>query len=331
MIPSPVCLTSRPAWRARASRTMPSWMRRSRSAPSSPRRWARAVEPSRSVNRTMCAREPSLTGRGIALTQKPPVQCLQITSGGGAELLVQETAQILEDAQGLGRVPLCREGLHEEQVARLPVRGEHHEGARSPLGRRELRPPHPKARYGDARQRAKLDVVEPRAQLEDPRGVEALEEATTRGVQGDARGPQAPAQSSRATADSASWIALAAASRSMSNRGERKAELRSALDRRRPEDAPELGQQDAQRRLGPCRQLPRPERLDQLVPGHGTIAVRRQVDEEELALATRQIAVDAPIANLHDNAPADLDPGAHRPQSFRKGGRKLVSVFLVRR
>ena len=272
-----------------------------------------------------------VTGGRIALTQKPPVQCLQITSGGGAELLVQETAQIVEDAQGLGRVPLCREGLHEEQVARLPVRGEHHEGARSPLGRRSSGPPirrldtatHDSARSWMSSSRARSSRIQGASKpWRRPR--REVCRATRAGTPG----------SRPVLACDGRFGVVDRLGRSLQvdvDRGERKTELRSALDRRRPEDAPELGQKDAQRRLGPCRQLPRPERLDQLVPGHGTIAVRRQVDEEELALATRQIAVDAPIANLHDNAPADLDPGAHRPQSFRKGGRKLVSVFLVRR
>ena len=283
MIPSPVCFTSLPSWRARASRTMPSWMRRSRTAPSSPRRCARAVEPSRSVKRTVRAREPSsacawarpLRGAaGATPADRVRGRCRAPRSTRGADRRRRAEPRPSSPAPP---------GPPSGTGGRSPGMGPSaHEGARGPLRRRQLRP----ARSaGSTQRRTRARAAGCRRAAHAARG--STGRRSRAGGRGApcaaprAPGPRRPPSPRVATADSASWIALAAASRSMATVCEREADLRSALDRRRPENAPELRQQDAERRLRPRRQLPRPERLDQLVAGHRSIAVRRQVDQEQ--------------------------------------------------
>ena len=106
------------------------------------------------------------------------------------ELVAQQHAQLVVDAQRLGDVAARRERLHQRAVARLAVGLAPDQRARRPLGRRQLGRPEPQRRARERLERVRAQRLELGAALVDPAARAARAAA---GARGD-RAPRAPAR-----------------------------------------------------------------------------------------------------------------------------------------
>ena len=91
-------------------------------------------------------------------------------------------------------------------------------------------------------------------------------------------------------------------------------ELASPDEHLRPDDATDLREEGGERRVRRGRLLVRPERLDQLGARDLAEPVADEVDEEHLALASRQLALDPAVAERRHDPPADLDARQDLPK-----------------
>src|SRR5919106_6867411 len=135
------------------------------------------------ARRRLAARPDDVQAR-----EQAAVQLLGGRARRDAELVTQEAAQALVDADRLGGVVARRERLHQEAVAALPERREFDERAGRALGCRQLRAPHGVASRGDALERSQAHVLEPAAALLDPGGVLPGQEAAVGDAERGTRG-----------------------------------------------------------------------------------------------------------------------------------------------
>ena len=74
------------------------------------------------------------------------------------------------------------------------------------------------------------------------------------------------------------------------------------------EESPQLGQQRRESQAGRRGKLYLPEALGELVAAGDSIAIDRQVSEQEAPLPARQLLLDAPATDAGDELPTELDP-----------------------
>jgi len=88
------------------------------------------------------------------------VDALYGWAGRDPELVAEQEAQAVVDAQGLCDVPALRERLHQDQVAGLAERGQLDQLARTIRGLGQRRPAEAEPRRCEALEPAQADVVE---------------------------------------------------------------------------------------------------------------------------------------------------------------------------
>ena len=126
--------------------------------------------------------------RGRLAAQQPLVHGHRRRPGRGAELVAQQDAQLLEDAQRLGRVPGRLVDLHQQAVRGLAERHRGDRGAGGLLGGPELAAALAQARLGEHLERAHAHGLQLAPALGHPRAVAVGQEGLEVGGQHLARG-----------------------------------------------------------------------------------------------------------------------------------------------
>ena len=244
--------------------------------------------------------------------QQPLVGGERVGRRRGSELVAQQRAQALEDAQPLGDVALAVERLHQQHVARLAVGLGLDQAARRPLDRGQLSAAHHQAGAADDLQRLEPEVVE----LAPPRLQPVDLDAGQQPAAGDvdrhlgqpprlARRHGSPGRRcARCTCAAAASTSIQTGSGSSRLSSSRPDEHRGAERRAQPRE------QGAQRGVLGSGRRPRPQRPDQLLAADRPASVERQIGEQQRDLATPQAPRPLATLQLDREATAELDPGS---------------------
>src|SRR5687768_6755242 len=120
---------------------------------------------------------PTLLGRRSRRSdaEQAPVDGLHVRAGRDPELVAEQDAQALVDAQRLGDIAASLERLHQDPVAGLAVRSQLDEPAPALFGLRQRRPAEAEPRRGETFQPAHANVLEASPPLIEPWAVVTLE------------------------------------------------------------------------------------------------------------------------------------------------------------
>ena len=249
--------------------------------------------------------------RRLAQHEQAVVQRGDVRRGRGAELVAQQDAQAVVDAQRLGDVAARRQQLHQHRVAGLAIGLALDQGARRAVGGRQLAAAQPQRRPGERLERVGVQPVELGALLVDP-------------APGELREQRALEQLDRLVRPSGGAARVAGRQRRLGvprrfaggidvepHVREREPQLRAPLDRVGPQRAPHAGEQRGQAGVRRARRVVVPHHVDELVAPHRPLAVEREVREQEPPLAARQVLFDATPVDLDGQGAAQLDSRGH--------------------
>ncbi len=245
-------------------------------------------------------RQRDAVARAVAGEQSP-VQLDDLGRGSRAQLVAEEDAQVLVDAQRLGGVAARGQRLHEQPVAAFAVARAHDQLARRPLRCAELAAgegaaPDPLERL--QRQLLHLPAARLRPLLVVV-GEEARREQVERGLRGLAL-PEPPGVLERRR------CLLDVQPHRL---GQRQPEPVAPLDGRRSERAPEPREDRPQGALRVARRPLRPHDADQLAAVDRPVAVGEQEAQERLGLARGDAAGRVAAVDLDGERAAQADPG----------------------
>ncbi len=218
-----------------------------------------------------------------------------------AELVAKSQPERVVGEQRVRAVALPGEDLHQEPRAALAQRRELDEPAGSALGGRRLAAADPEGREPGELERAHQQRAGFPAPFLAHGAVLAGRNRRSQTCWTSLAGPHAAVQSSRATALSARCSASWAASRStQASGGQLDPHARTTVDRN---DAPDLGEEGAQRRLGcvGCRACP--EQLHERGARDRPSTLEHEVGEQQPALTSGQPVVDALPASRATSGP----------------------------
>ena len=259
-----------------------------------PRAARRAPRRGRRTRRRACRGSPA---RHLALArEQAPVQRHELGTGRDAELVAQQAAQLLVDAQRLGDVAGRRERLHQQPVAALAVRR-----ARDQLARGGL--------AADALERRQPQLLDLLAPLARPRGVDVREEAGADQLQcraGIGAGGSVDVHDDRLRQHESQALAT--------------------LDLRRRQRSPQAREDRPQRRQRLARRPVGPQHVDQVATVDRPAAVRQQVGEQRARLPGGQRGGHIAPVDLHAQRAAQADLGPHSSSAIRAAARAAPSV-----
>ena len=249
--------------------------------------------------------------RRLALQQQPVVQRGDVRRGRRAELVAQQHAQLVVDAQRLGDVAARRQQLHQHRVARLAVRLALDQAARGAVGGGQLARPEPQRRARQRLERVGVQPVERGPLLVDP-------------APGELRQQRPLEQRQRRLGPLRRAPRVAGRERRLGLGGgrerdvdvephvrQRQPQVRAALDRLGPERAPQPREQRGQPGVRRAGRALVPHDVDQLVPPHRPLAVEREVREQQPPLAARQVVLDPAPVDLDGQGATQLDASGH--------------------
>ncbi len=204
----------------------------------------------------------------------------------------QAVGQLAVDAEGFGQVVLGGQSLHEEAVAAFSEGGEPDQLATGPDCCCQLGSPDPESRGRIALEGLQAQHGELVANLVDPGGVLAWEEASF----GDEKGRQRGAPGSRPLllGDGGLGPVDGVGGGFEVDPGvEAKPQGGATIDGVRTEDPAQLGEQRVQPGVNGDRVGFSPQRLCQFVAGDLAMTVDDQISEKKSALAPRQAGLEA--------------------------------------
>ena len=326
VLPIPGSPSSRTSWRLPSVARSRYWRRRS----SSPRRPTKAP-PLRVAKKAWlpsgCAarrrRGGRRLGRGLrALGLQHPLELgLDLRAGGDAELVAQQRAQPLVDAQRLDEVALRLAHAHQQQVAALAEGRELHQLLGGALGRRQLGAADRQA--GVAAQLARLqpELLEPAPRILEPGRLVAGQQPGV-GKLGDAAGGLDDGRPVAAVACREGLVerGLRLVEVDGGGRGELHGALARVLDHFRTERAPQLREHDVERLGVTGRGVLAPQGGDHPLTGDPALAVEREMGERQPALTAGQIRLPAASIDADREMATQFDGhlrGWQRPASFR--------------
>ena len=249
--------------------------------------------------------------RRLALQQQPVVQRGDVRRRRRAELVAQQHAQLVVDAQRLGDVAARRQQLHQHRVARLAVGLALDQRPRRALRGGQLARPEPQRRARQRLERVGVQPVDRRALFVDPAAGELGQqrplEQRQRGLGAVGRAPRVAAGERHLGVGGRCAGRLDVEPRV----GQREPQVRAALDGVRPERAPQPGQQRGQPRIRRAGRVLVPDHVDELVPPHRPLAVEREVGEQQPPLAARQVFLDPAPVDLDGESAAQLNSCGH--------------------
>ena len=268
-------------------------------------------------------------GRGVggrrgrlALQQQPLVQRGDVRRRGRAELVAQQHAQLVVDAQRLGDVAARRQQLHQHRVARLAVGLALDQRPRRALRGGQLARPEPQRRARQRLERVGVQPVDRRALLVDPAAGELGQQRPLEQRQRGLGAGRPRAAGRRRRAPPRRRRPPRGPPRRRASVGQREPQVRAALDRVRSERAPQPGQQRGQPRVGRAGRVLVPDHVDELVPPHRPLAVEREVGEQQPPLAARQVFLDPAPVDLDGEGAAQLNSCGHGLRPTVTGGRR---------
>ena len=228
-------------------------------------------------------------------------------AGRAAELLAQQHADVLVDAQRLVDVAAGAQDLHQRGAGRLAVRLRLDGGAGGLLGLGPGGAAEPGAGDGERLQRLHAQVGELAAAGVDPRRLEPGQQAALGDLDRLAgRPPTHAAASPLSSAARAARTRSGATSQSIqASLGQDQLQLGAPFQHARAERLAQAAERRGEQRLvGGRRALAGPQRLGELVAADRAVAVQREVGEQQPALASAQRVFEPPSLELHDESPA---------------------------
>ena len=228
-------------------------------------------------------------GGGSLAAQEPLVDGHRRSTRGGAQLVAQQDAQLLEGAQRLGRVPRRLVHLHQQPVRRLTERHRRDRGASGLLGGPELAAALPQARLAQHLEGAHAHGLQLAPALGHPRAVAVGQEGLEVGRQHVAGG----GGRARPVVGVDRRFGLGGGGRrelhiDVDRARRHDAQLRPAGERALAERAAQLREQRAERAVGSGGRPLGPQEVDQLGPAAVAVAVEDEVGEEQSPLPPRE-------------------------------------------
>ena len=263
--------------------------------------------------------------RGL-VAQQPLVEGDQRRAGRAAELLAQQDAHVLVDAQRLVDVAAHAQDLHQRGARGLAVGLSRDGGARGLLG---FRPGGAAQSRADRRQRLErlgAQIGEPAAERVDPRRLEPRQQPPLGDLGRLARRiPRLLQRASLERPAGAPQLLRRDLPVDLRVVGQHERELRAALQHARAERLAQPGQRRREQRLvGRRRARARPQGLGELVAADRPVAVQREIGEQQPALTSAQRVFEPPSLELDLESTAYLYAGGfphdHGGQSIRNSG-----------
>ena len=278
------------------------------------------------------ARPAAATGAAAAgaASSRSSRSCSATSAGPGRrpELLAQQHADVLVDAQRLGDVAARAQHLHQRRARGLAERRRLDRGARRALGlgllraahRRAPRPRAPRAppAAGRRARRGARRSTPPRARAAARARRSPAAPRCRRTPPPRRRPPAPPAPPRRPRAPtSQSTQASPGQDQCSSPRPDQPAvaERLAQPRQRRGERVAALG-----------RPALRPQRLDELVAADRPVAVEHEVGEQQPALPPAQRAFDPPSLDLDRELSTELDAGPHWRATYRDTGVRSIGA-----
>ena len=273
-----------------------------------------------------------LAGAGVApgsgasgCSSSRPASAVSGRRRGQAQLLAQQPAHLVVDAQRLGDVAARRVRLHQQRVRALAIRLAVDQLARAPLRRRQVLAAEPQRRPRAGLEQRGVRLDEIAAAILDPRRRHARQQRPARDLQAGGGDLERGARVAGGERRLGTPPRCRAPPPSRPTRlAQVEDELAAAAQHARAERGPEPGQQRRERSVRIGRRLIRPDHVDQLVAAHRPLPADDQAREQLPALAPGESGFDPPPADLRGQQAAELDAGgracrthAHRPEGDR--------------
>jgi hypothetical protein len=240
------------------------------------------------------------------------MEVLQLGGRRRAQLVAQQDAQLVVDAQGLGDVPAAGERLHEEAVTRLPEGRALDELARGPLGRAEVGRPRPSEPWAiQSSASSSSSSICPRRAWTHSSSKPGRKPArsSSKGGPRVRAGPLPVLRGGRHPRGRERGGRLADVR--PDRRGQPKPDAVATLELRGPQRPAQARQDGTQRGERIARRAMRPEDLDELRAACRLLRARQQVGEQRRGLATRG---REPLAVELEREPAEQAHPRARPR-----------------
>ena len=224
--------------------------------------------------------------------QQPLELGLDLRPGRDAELVAQQRAQPLVDAQRLDEVALRLAHAHQQQVAALAEGRQLHQLLGRPLGVRELGAAHRQAGVGAQLARLQAELLQPPPRLLEPRRLVAGQQPGV-GEGGDLSGALDHGRPVAAVAGREGGIERGLGGVEVDGGGGRELDgaLAGVLEHLGAERAPQLGEHDVERLTVPGGGVLAPQRGDQALARDRAAAVERKMGKGEPALPTGKVSL----------------------------------------